>query len=252
MSTHDYQSAPPEQPSPEPPPQSAPQGPPPPSPGAPAQQEAEPTPPPTQAQTPATPPPPPQPPAQPSPKKKGGCLKIALIVIGVIIVLGIIVAMLGGGPDESQTAGNGDTEQTVTADPEPEGFTAKETVYMEDVRDTAEGVGDALTMISEAAGAYPLWDDEDVLRAAGGVAILRMAHDDWKKRKSPSGRFDRLHVLWVGTLKDFRGAADKLAKGVDNLDGDALDDATALMTKGNQKATKATAERERLDEKYGE
>lgn len=45
---------------------------------------------------------------QPPQKKRGGCMKIGLIILGVLVVLGIIIAAIGGGDDDSATVSSGD------------------------------------------------------------------------------------------------------------------------------------------------
>lgn len=45
---------------------------------------------------------------QQPPKKKGGCMKVGLIILGVLIVLGIIIAAVSGGNDDSSTVSSGE------------------------------------------------------------------------------------------------------------------------------------------------
>lgn len=51
---------------------------------------------------------------QPPPKKKGGCMKIGLIVLGVLIVLGIILAALSGGGEDSPSVTSSDNNSQET------------------------------------------------------------------------------------------------------------------------------------------
>lgn len=53
---------------------------------------------------------------QPAPKKKGGCMKIGLIVLGVIIVLGIIIGVAGGGDDSGDSSSAGGSGQDSAQD----------------------------------------------------------------------------------------------------------------------------------------
>ncbi len=56
-----------------------------------------------------------QSPASSAPKKKSGCLKILLIVFGVLVILGILGSVLGGGDKPSGSANS----PSATAEPEP-------------------------------------------------------------------------------------------------------------------------------------
>lgn len=70
-------------------------------------------------------------------KKNGGCLKIALIVIGVIVVLGIIGAIVGGN-SEPKKVGDVSTSENQTAGSESEKtvFTKGEIAEMNNVQVT--------------------------------------------------------------------------------------------------------------------
>lgn len=47
----------------------------------------------------------------PPPKKKFGCMKIGLIILGILIVLGVIIAVTGGGGDDETNSTTGSTSQ---------------------------------------------------------------------------------------------------------------------------------------------
>lgn len=79
--------------------------------------------------------------------KKGGCLKVALIVVGVIVVLGIIGSVLGGGDDTPQKADNTTSEEQQNTDTETQEnesggetkFGVGETAEMNDIQVTMLG-----------------------------------------------------------------------------------------------------------------
>lgn len=52
----------------------------------------------------------PQQPPQPQ-KKRGGCLKVGLIILAVVIVLGVVIAALGGGDDSPTVSSDGGNSQ---------------------------------------------------------------------------------------------------------------------------------------------
>lgn len=78
-------------------------------------------------------------------KKKGGCLKTILIVVGVIIVLGIIGSVIGGddepkkvdnpsGETQNTTAGSDDGSDNVDDESQETIFTVGDTAEMNDVQ----------------------------------------------------------------------------------------------------------------------
>lgn len=92
-------------------------------------------------------------------KKKGGCLKTVLIVIGVIIILGIIGSVIGG-KDDGPKKVNSDTSTDTTQDasknesePEQTVFNVGDTVSLNDVEIT-------LVNITESAGGEYTTPDE--------------------------------------------------------------------------------------------
>ena len=92
-------------------------------------------------------------------KKKGGCLKTVLIVIGVIIILGIIGSVIGG-KDDGPKKVNSDTSTDATQDasknesePEQTVFNVGDTVNLNDVEIT-------LVNITESAGGEYTTPDE--------------------------------------------------------------------------------------------
>lgn len=92
-------------------------------------------------------------------KKKGGCLKTVLIVIGVIIILGIIGSVVGG-KDDGPKKVNSDTSTDATQDtsknesePEQTVFNVGDTVNLNDVEIT-------LVNITESAGGEYTTPDE--------------------------------------------------------------------------------------------
>ena len=88
------------------------------------------------------------------PKKNGGCLKIALIVIGVIVVLGIIGAIVGG-ESEPKKVGDVSTSENQTSNSESEKtvFTKGEIAEMNDMQvtlvDYTESTGSEFNTPSE-------------------------------------------------------------------------------------------------------
>lgn len=89
---------------------------------------------------------------QPPPKKKGGCMKVGLIVLGAFILLAIIVAAVSGGDDESPSVSSGDNSSQGAAQDEAPGvpFQGKTD------KDTSANAGDTITKDGVATTSTPL------------------------------------------------------------------------------------------------
>ncbi|WP_195891792.1 DUF4352 domain-containing protein [Anaeromassilibacillus senegalensis] len=92
------------------------------------------------------------------PKKKGGCLKVGLIVLGVIVVLGVIGSIFGGGgnidPDKNVSSTN-ESSQISSSTPSSEApSSSEEKKESFGVGETAESGGVKMTLMSitESAG----------------------------------------------------------------------------------------------------
>lgn len=77
-------------------------------------------------------------PPQTPPKKKGGCLKIGLIVLGVIVVIGVIGALASGDEDDSHVSSNSNSsisdsslQSDLSSVIEPDPSTAQDVSYIE-------------------------------------------------------------------------------------------------------------------------
>lgn len=111
---------------------------------------------PPQPHTPPTSVPPPSTPYVPyqttPPKKKGGCLKIGLIVLGVIVALGVIGSIFGGeGKDDSDKNSSSaiESSQVDSSKPSSEApSSSEEKKEYFDVGETAESGGVKMTLMS--------------------------------------------------------------------------------------------------------
>ena len=94
-----------------------------------------------------------------SPKKRGGCLKVGLIVLGVIVVIGIIGALASSGenPDTLSSSSNSSEISSAPSEPEDLSSLSEEKDYF-GVGETAEsgGVKMTLTGITESTGSQYL------------------------------------------------------------------------------------------------
>lgn len=81
-------------------------------------------------------------------KKKGGCMKWGLIIVGVLIVLGIIASLTGGGDDSSNTS-DGSSATSAPADAgseeQPAEDNAEASEAIEEEPTTDFGVGETYT-----------------------------------------------------------------------------------------------------------
>lgn len=80
-------------------------------------------------------------------KKKGGCMKWGLIILGALIVIGILMAIFGGGEDSDSTGGSSDTgtASDETAGGAEGGDNASEEEVLEESETTNFAIGETYT-----------------------------------------------------------------------------------------------------------
>lgn len=93
---------------------------------------------------------------QPPQKKRGGCMKIGLIILGVLVVIAIIIAVTSGGDDDSASVSSGSdsSESADGASGDSAGGGVEFMGKSED--DTGANAGDTITMSDIAITTSPL------------------------------------------------------------------------------------------------
>lgn len=98
---------------------------------------------------------------QPPPKKKGGCMKVGLIVLGILIVLVIIIAAISSS-DDSPTVSPGENSSQGTGGESGEGDEGVPFQGKTD-RDTSANAGDTITEDGVATTTSPLTTETNAL-----------------------------------------------------------------------------------------
>lgn len=92
------------------------------------------------------------------PKKKGGCLKVGLIVLGVIVALGVIGSIFGGGGDNDSVSSVPPSNITSSTDPEdvpsenPEPKAPEKSSYSLNEAATCKNTEITVTAIEKSSG----------------------------------------------------------------------------------------------------
>lgn len=92
---------------------------------------------------------------QPAPKKKGGCMKVGLIILGILIVIAIIVSVTGSGDDSPTVSSNGGNSEAADSGDGDASGGGVEFMGKTDA-DTGANAGETITMNDIAITAAPL------------------------------------------------------------------------------------------------
>ena len=137
---------------------------------------------------------------QPPPKKKGGCMKIGLIVLGVLSVLGIIITAVSGGDDDSATVSSGDnsSQDSGSGASEDSGDAVGGGVQFKgkNDKDTAANAGETITQKNISITTTPLQAQQSDYMAPQLCTTITVKNDgdkqhsfnmfDWKMQ-DPNG-----------------------------------------------------------------
>lgn len=136
--------------------------------------------------------------------------------------------------------------EPAAAEPAPAGpapLTDAEQSYLNQAEDisnaTASALGDLSdTLTNDPAGV--LLGGDSMIKAATAAGIIQASYKQAQKLHPPAS-LAGVHKKWLGALKDYSAAMDRLADGIDNKDTKQMEAATKLMNRGQTKLTAATA-----------
>lgn len=138
---------------------------------------------------------------QPPPKKKAGCMKIGLIVLGVLIVLGIIITAVSGGDDSpTVSSSDGNSQESGSGAPEDSGDAVGGGVEFKgkNDKDTAATAGETITQKNISITTTPLQARQSDYMAPQLCTTISIKNDGDKQQ--PFNLFD-----WK--MQDANGAA---------------------------------------------
>lgn len=169
-------------------------------------------------------------------RRHSGCLT----AVAVIVALLILVLVVGGSLTDDKTKGANEVPggpMTTT----PDGLTVEESAYIEGLYEDTKAMGESIVEIGELCGSYP-FDDEEVVLIASDMATVKLIAEEYQEMDPPSERFVDLHRQIQLCFRDYAKGCDKLAYGIDHMDGEALDEAAALMNRGARRVERIGAE----------
>ncbi|MBE0430052.1 MAG: hypothetical protein IBX61_09325 [Thermoleophilia bacterium] len=168
---------------------------------------------------------------------------LLIIFVGLPFFGGIISALNSGSSPDSETP---DKKQTTTpyqqTRTEPK-VSSEEKAYRDGVmkisNDVSESLGELGGFVSENPLPF-LWTDEEVIKLAMHTVIIEGGYDEAQKLNPPE-KFKDVHASFIMALDKFAQSMRIFREGVDNLDVEKLEQATALMNEGSAYMNEATA-----------
>ncbi len=157
---------------------------------------------------------------------------IVACVLGIIIVIAIAIS-------------GGETPAPVTAPEEPTTtITASEQAYATAIVEHSSKVSTAMSELSGLASEWQIGDDEWTFNVAIQLTTIRLLYDEAMEIEPPSSMAD-IHYKYVQAMQHFDTAVDLIIEGVDTLDADLINQATAEINSGTlfiNEATRLTEE----------
>lgn len=112
-------------------------------------------------------------------------------------------------------------------------MTNEEQSYISFLRSNANTMDDALEEISTLMIAPQIGVDEWIFNVANQLNIMRFAHDEVSQLNPPTS-MAHIHSKYMQAMNNFNDATYLLASGIDNMDVDKIEEATAKMELGAQ------------------
>ena len=179
-----------------------------------------------------------------------------LIGLGAFFVLMVIIITASGGENKEEKSQSSlqqtesqKTEAEIQAEAEKEKIKKQETEYLEAAMKINKNVEDAIACISNLLKEKPLpilWTDEEIVKAAAHTVIIEQSYKDAKGLYAPP-RFQKAHSLFLSSLEKYAQAMPLLRSGIDNLNAEEINQATALINEGADLTKQATKELEKLN-----
>jgi len=119
-------------------------------------------------------------------------------------------------------------------------ITANEQSYLTALGSNGNTYSDATNSLGVLTEDFQIGNDEWTLDVAVQLAILRAAYDEAVALNPPSS-LAHIHSKYIEGLSHINNATYLIAEGLDNLDSDKINQATAELVIGNKLINEATA-----------
>lgn len=167
-----------------------------------------------------------------SPRKKVNPVVGCLALIFIAVVLALLVFSLG----DDAPAPLPSPTPTGSPSPVPNSQLAPdEQTYITEFLKISQSSSEALSHLGTFVQEKPLpsaWSDTETVRLALDITLVKGAYSDAQKL-TPPPRFAEIHALWLSALLKNSEAMDLFTSGVDTLDVEKLNQASAKMTEAS-------------------
>ena len=158
-------------------------------------------------------------------KKRVG---IGCAVIVAIAVIGIIIGSLtlGEKPEDSSSPAIQ--------------LTSAEQAYSTIIGNHAYRVADTMDNLAELFSDFQIGDDAWTIQVAAQLVTIQMLYDEVMEIEAPSS-MTHIHNKYVQAMKHYETATHLIPQGIDRLDTDLINQATAEILAGGQLVDEATS-----------
>ena len=130
-------------------------------------------------------------------------------------------------------------ETTESAPPSEPAITPSEQAYTITIADHSSKASEALYELSALMSNPLIGDDEWTLNVAVQLVTIQALYDEAIEINPPSS-MTNIHYKYVQAMKHFESATQLIAQGIDELDANLINQATAEMNLGGQLIDEAT------------
>ncbi len=151
-------------------------------------------------------------------KKRVG---IGCAVIAVLIVIGILIGSLAPG-DTTEDSSSPAVQ-----------LTSSEQAYSTTIGNHAYRMADAVNNLAELFSDFQIGDDAWTIQVAAQLVTIQMLSDEVMEIEAPIS-MAHIHSKYVQAIKHFENATYLIPQGIDTLDSDLINQATAEILTGTQ------------------
>ena len=160
---------------------------------------------------------------------------IVASILGIFIVIGI--ATSGGETPAPVTTPAEPAQSTETEEPTP--LTASEQTYAIAIGEHSGKVSTAFSELGALMSEPQIGNDEWTIDVAVQLVTIQTLYDEAMEMEPPSSMAD-IHYKYVQAMQHYDTAVDLVIEGIDALDADLINQATAEIETGNQFLNEAT------------
>jgi hypothetical protein len=172
---------------------------------------------------------------QPEPPKKKssklGIISLAIILLALAAVGSCVVCVMQPGSSSDVTQSNNDSSKQLTS---------AEREYLLTISDNGVRMGNALTELGTLLQDTNIGNTQWSTNVAAQIVIIRGLYNEVVNISPPSS-MTHIHSKYLQAMHHFDSMTDFLVDGIDNMDEDALNQATTEMELGHSLILEVTA-----------